>query len=63
MCYSFQLPKSLMTHYMECVSANSKLRPNPSSLLSSLREHSGFLATPLISIALRIEELQVGVVI
>lgn len=54
-----QLPKSLVPHYMECVSTNPKSRPNPSSLLSRLREHSGFLATPLISIALRIEELQV----
>ena len=55
-----QLPKSLVPHYMECVSANPRSRPNPSSLLSQLREHGEFLATPLISIALRIEELQVS---
>ena len=54
-----QLPKSLVPHYMECVSANPISRPNPSSLLTRLREHGGYLATPLISIALRIEELQV----
>ena len=55
-----QLPKPLVPHYMECVSANPKSRPSPSSLLSRLREHGGFLATPLVSIALRIEELQVS---
>ena len=60
MLVPLQLPKSLVPHYMECVSANPRSRPNPSSLLSRLREHGGFLATPLISIALRIEELQVS---
>ena len=58
---SAQLPRSLVASYMECVSANPRSRPNPSSLLSTLREHGGFLATPLVTIALRIEELQVRV--
>ena len=41
------------------VSANPKSRPKPSDLLSLLREHGGYLATHHVSIALRIEELQV----
>ena len=54
-----QLPKSLVSHYCEMVSANPKSRPNPSTLLSSLREHGGYLANQFVSIALQIEELQV----
>ena len=54
-----QLPKSLVPHYCEMVSANPKSRPNPSDLLSSLREHGGYLSHQFISIALRTEELQV----
>lgn len=57
--FVFQIPKALVPHYCELVSANPKSRPNPSVLLSSLREHGGFLASNYVSIALRIEELQV----
>lgn len=55
----FQIPKSLIPHYCEMVSANPKSRPNPSDLLSRLREHGEFLANQFVSIALRIEEVQV----
>ena len=57
--FLLQLPKSLIPHYCEIVSANPKSRPKPSDLLSSLREHGGYLSNQFISIALRIEELQV----
>ncbi len=56
---AWQLPKSLVPHYCQMVSANPKSRPNPATLLSSLREHGGYLSNQFISIALRIEELQV----
>ena len=56
-----QIPKSLLSHYCEFVSANPKSRPNPTVLLGSLREHGGYLSNPFVSIALRIEELQVCV--
>ena len=55
-----QIPKSLLSHYCEFVSANPRSRPNPTVLLSSLREHGGYLSNPFISIALRLEELQVS---
>lgn len=54
-----QIPKPLLSHYCEFVSANPRSRPNPTVLLSSLREHGGYLSNPYISIALRLEELQV----
>ncbi len=56
-----QLPKNLIAHYCEMVSANPKSRPNPSNLLSQLREHGSFLANHHVSIALSIEEVQVRV--
>ncbi len=54
-----QIPKSLMSSYSEMLSGNPKSRPEPGSLLSALREHGGYLAGNFISIALRIEEVQV----
>lgn len=54
-----QIPKSLVPHYCEMVSANPKSRPNPSVLLDSLRVHGEYLSNNFVSIALRIEEVQV----
>ena len=54
-----QISKPLVPHYCEMVSANPKSRPNPNDLLSRLQEHGGFLANQFVSIALRIEEVQV----
>lgn len=54
-----KLPKSLVPHFSEMVSANPASRPNPSDLLTTLREHGGYLSNRLVSMALRVEELQI----
>ena len=54
-----QFPKSLSSHYLQCVNANPMARPNPSELLLSLKERGGYLSNTFISLNLKIEELQV----
>ena len=56
-----QIPRSLVSHYCELVSANPRSRPSPSDLLASLRQHGGFLSNPFVAFSLRLEELQVRV--
>jgi SCY1-like protein 1 len=53
-----KLPKNLVSHYCELVSANPMSRPNPSTLLAALKAPNGYLSNPFISLALNIEELQ-----
>ena len=53
------IPKSLQTTYKECVGANPAKRPNPSDILTKLRNSPGFFKNDLIDIVLFLEELQV----
>ncbi|XP_019862656.1 PREDICTED: N-terminal kinase-like protein, partial [Amphimedon queenslandica] len=53
-----KFPKSLSSHYLQCVNANPMARPNPSELLQSLKERGGYLSNTFISLNLKIEELQ-----
>ena len=59
-CPREQLPKSLVPHFVEMVGVGPVTRPNPSDLLAALREHGQFLSNRLVSMALRVEELQVS---
>ncbi|KAL5463579.1 hypothetical protein EMCRGX_G032488 [Ephydatia muelleri] len=54
-----KLPKSLVPHFVEMVGVGPVTRPNPSDLLAALREHGQFLSNRLVSMALRVEELQI----
>ena len=50
-------------HYCSLVSANPCSQPNPRDLLEEMRRHGGYLAGPLISLAVGVEELHVSIAI
>jgi SCY1-like protein 1 len=55
----FQIPKSLIPHYCELVSANPKTRLNPQQFVINCRSKGGFMDNKLIDAMLFLEEIQI----
>ncbi|XP_062503828.1 N-terminal kinase-like protein isoform X2 [Corticium candelabrum] len=53
-----KIPKSLVTHYCELVSANPRSRPDPLHFLEDCKADGHFLANHFVKINLQLEELQ-----
>ena len=58
-CGIFQIPNSLVASFCQLVGANPKSRPNPSTMLSDLQKHGGYLSNQFVTVNLSIEEVQV----
>lgn len=54
-----KIPKSLVPHYGELVSANPKMRPNPTKFIENCRSQGHYLKNDFVDANLFLRELQV----
>ena len=54
-----QIPKTLIPHYGELVSANPKLRPNPTRFIENCRAEGHYLKNDFVDANLFLRELQI----
>ena len=54
-----KIPKSLIPHWAELVSANPQKRPNPETFISNCRERKQFMDNMFVDCNLFLEEIQI----
>ena len=54
-----KIPKSLIPHWAELVSANPQKRPNPEKFISNCRERKQFMDNMFVDCNLFLEEIQI----
>ena len=56
-----KIPKNLVPHWAELVSANPQKRPNPEAFISNCRERKQFMDNMFVDCNLFLEEIQIKV--